>query len=237
MGGQEGAGQTGAWRIPPPARLCRVCSVRGAFGRWPGCRQLSAEEACCLHFPRRLLRLACPTTMLSLPSLRAGILTGRRVLGAASVRAAHGRGEHVTTQTDVSQPIYYDSPIHPLPDVPYCQELDASQKALKEKEKGSWKQLSNEEKVALYRLKFHQNYAEMNKPSNEWKTVLGGIFFFLAFTGLIVWWQQVYVCPPKPHTFSKEWKAKQLKRMLDMRAGPVQGISAKWDYDKNEWKK
>ncbi|XP_075756984.1 cytochrome c oxidase subunit 4 isoform 2, mitochondrial isoform X2 [Pelodiscus sinensis] len=175
--------------------------------------------------------------MLSLPALRGGILARRGVLGVASVRAAHDHSGHVATQEDMSVPHYYDKRSSPLPDVPYQQELGAEQKALKEKEKGSWKQLSNEEKVALYHLKFKQTFAEMNRPSNEWKTVFGGIFLFFGFTGLVVWWQRVYVFPPKPHTLTEEWKAYQVKRMLDMRMNPIQGFSAKWDYDKNEWKK
>ncbi|XP_038225067.1 cytochrome c oxidase subunit 4 isoform 1, mitochondrial isoform X2 [Dermochelys coriacea] len=175
--------------------------------------------------------------MLSLPALRVGTLVRRGVLGTSSIRAAHGHSGHVVTQEDMSVPRYYDKRSSPLPDVPYHKELGAEQKALKEKEKGSWKQLSNEEKVALYHLKFNQTFAEMNRPSNEWKTVLGGMFVFFGFTGLIVWWQRVYVFPPKPHTLTEEWKAQQVKRMLDMRMNPIQGFSAKWDYDKNEWKK
>ncbi|XP_030388982.1 cytochrome c oxidase subunit 4 isoform 1, mitochondrial [Gopherus flavomarginatus] len=175
--------------------------------------------------------------MLSLPALRVGTLARRGVLGAASIRAAHGHSGHVATQEDMSVPQYCDKRSYPLPDVPYHKDLGAEQKALKEKEKGSWKQLSNEEKVALYRLKFNQTFAEMNRPSSEWKTVLGGVFIFFGFTGLIVWWQRVYVFPPKPHTLTDEWKAQQVKRMLDMRVNPIQGFAAKWDYDKNEWKK
>nr|XP_056700075.1 cytochrome c oxidase subunit 4 isoform 1, mitochondrial [Euleptes europaea] len=175
--------------------------------------------------------------MLSLPTLRAGILARRGILGVASVRAAHGHGGDVIAAEDFSVPRYYDKRTYPLPDVPYRKELDASQKSLKEKEKGSWKELSDEEKVALYRLKFHQSFAEINKPSNEWKTVVGAAFMFFGITGLIVWWQRIFVFPPKPHTLEEEWKAKQLKRMLDMHVNPVQGLSSKWDYDKNEWKK
>ncbi|XP_063003534.1 cytochrome c oxidase subunit 4 isoform 1, mitochondrial [Elgaria multicarinata webbii] len=174
--------------------------------------------------------------MLSLPSLRTGIWTRKGILGMASVRAAHGHSGHVTTQEDHSMPMYCEANTYPLPDVPYHTELDSSQKALKEKEKGSWQQLSKEEKVALYRLKFCNTYAEINKPSSEWKTVLGGIFFCFGFTGIIIWAQREFVSPPKPHTMSDEWKAQQLQRMLDMRVSPVQGFSAKWDYDKNEWK-
>uniref|UniRef100_A0A8C8S962 Cytochrome c oxidase subunit 4 n=2 Tax=Pelusios castaneus TaxID=367368 RepID=A0A8C8S962_9SAUR len=175
--------------------------------------------------------------MLSLMAVSVGALARRGVLGAASIRAAHDHSGHAVTQEDLLMPQYHDSRVYPLPTLPYRKELDAEQKALKEKEKGSWKQLSEAEKVALYRLQFKQTFAEMKRPSNEWKTVLGGAFAFIGFTGLIVWWQHAYVLPEKPHTLTDEWKAMQLKRMLDMRANPIQGLSSKWDYEKNEWKK
>ncbi|XP_028355796.1 cytochrome c oxidase subunit 4 isoform 2, mitochondrial isoform X3 [Physeter macrocephalus] len=132
---------------------------------------------------------------------------------------------------------YHAQRSYPMPDEPFRTELNAEQQALKEKEKGSWTQLSHAEKVALYRLQFHETFTEMNRRSNEWKTVMGCVFFFFGFTGLLIWWQRVYVFPKKPITLMDEWKAQQLQRILDMKGNPVQGLASRWDYERKEWKK
>ncbi|XP_004630842.2 cytochrome c oxidase subunit 4 isoform 2, mitochondrial isoform X3 [Octodon degus] len=126
---------------------------------------------------------------------------------------------------------------YPMPDDPFCTDLSAEQRILKEKEKSSWTQLSHAEKVALYRIQFGETFAEMNRRSNEWKTVTGCVFFFMGITALLVWWLRVHVFPEKPITLTDEWKARQLQRVLDMKANPVQGLAARWDYARREWRK
>ncbi|XP_074825300.1 cytochrome c oxidase subunit 4 isoform 1, mitochondrial isoform X2 [Natator depressus] len=164
---------------------------------------------------------------------RAFSLIGKRAISTSICLRGHG----VAKVEDFSLPSYTDRRDIPLPQLEYVRNLSAEQKALKEKEKASWSALSTDEKVGLYRIKFCETFAEMNRGSNEWKTVSGGVLFFLGFTALIVIWQRLYVYGPVPHTFSEEWVAMQTKRMLDMRVNPIEGFSAKWDYDKNEWKK
>ncbi|XP_060794107.1 cytochrome c oxidase subunit 4 isoform 2, mitochondrial [Neoarius graeffei] len=174
--------------------------------------------------------------MLRLTAGRLGTLLSRRTVAALSTTSARMASHEVSQQADMSLPMYWDRRDIPLPDRPYNDTLTAAEESLKQKEKGPWNNLSKEEKIALYRIMFKETYAEMKKPSNEWKTVLGGIFFFVGLTGLVVLWQRIYVYPHPPHTFDEEWEAKQVKRMLDMRVNPVQGFSAKWDYEKGQWK-
>ncbi|XP_051025264.1 cytochrome c oxidase subunit 4 isoform 1, mitochondrial [Acomys russatus] len=165
---------------------------------------------------------------------RALSLIGRRAISTSVCVRAHGS---VVKSEDYALPTYVDRRDYPLPDVAHVKLLSASQKALKEKEKADWSSLSRDEKVQLYRIQFNESFAEMNRGTNEWKTVVGIAMFFIGFTALILIWEKSYVYGPIPHTFDRDWVAMQTKRMLDMKANPIQGFSAKWDYEKNEWKK
>ncbi|XP_040185901.1 cytochrome c oxidase subunit 4 isoform 1, mitochondrial isoform X2 [Rana temporaria] len=184
------------------------------------------------HYAQLIHRAA----MLSVLAQRSPLLAKLRLLGAASARAAHSH-ESSDAAPYYTRPVYHDHRALPLPDIPFHESLSTQEVSLKEKEKGPWKQLSQEEKISLYRIQFNKTYAEINKPSNEWKSVIGGVFFFFGITALIVWWQRVHVFPELPHTLEDDWKAMQAQRMLDMRVGPIQGFSSNWDYEKKEWKK
>ncbi|XP_073461840.1 cytochrome c oxidase subunit 4 isoform 1, mitochondrial [Aquarana catesbeiana] len=169
-------------------------------------------------------------TMLSSQVLR---FVGKRALSTSVCLQGHGS---VASQ-HTPLPAYQDHRALPLPEVNYVADLTPEQNLLKEKERELGSLLSASEKVELYRIKFNDTYADMNKGSSEWKSVLGGTLFFVGFTALVYMWQRKYVFGEIPHTLSDEWIAMQTKRMLDMRVNPVEGFSAKWDYDKNEWKK
>ncbi|VVC89669.1 unnamed protein product [Leptidea sinapis] len=45
-----------------------------------------------------------------------------------------------------------------------------------------------------------------------------------------------FVNDPLPPSFSKESQMAQLRRMLELRVNPIDGLSSKWDYDNDRWK-
>lgn len=163
---------------------------------------------------------------------------GRRFISSSVCLRAHG---HDLAKTMMYIPRNEDTPLFPvLPFTPPSDielPLTPEQQALKEKEKGPWSALTAEEKIALYNMKFPHTLAELYAYVPEWKTAWGIALLLLSFSGLFMIWAKMYVLPPYPHTMSDEWKAMQTKKMLDMKVNPIQGMSSKWDYEKNEWKK
>jgi len=108
--------------------------------------------------------------------------------------------------------------------------------ALREKEKGDWKNLTMAEKKALYRASFCQTFAEMKAPTGEWKSVLAATIAGLAITGWLYLWMKLYVYPEMPHTITKEWQEDQVKMMIAQRQGAIEGLASNFDYEKGEWK-
>ncbi|XP_021110580.1 methyl-CpG-binding domain protein 6 isoform X2 [Heterocephalus glaber] len=93
--------------------------------------------------PGPQLQAAQTTLMLSRAAWSLVLRRGPGIRGTHSPGgAADGQGK-MPSYTN-----YYAQRTYPMPDEPFCTELSAQQRALKEKEKGSWTQLSHAEKVA-----------------------------------------------------------------------------------------
>ncbi|XP_015332258.2 cytochrome c oxidase subunit 4 isoform 2, mitochondrial-like [Marmota marmota marmota] len=69
--------------------------------------------------------------------------------GGLGTRGTHSPGGPARAQGKMTPYTnYFAQRSYPMPDEPFCTQLNAEQRALKEKEKGSWTQLSHAEKVA-----------------------------------------------------------------------------------------
>ena len=130
---------------------------------------------------------------------------------------------------------YIDRIDYPMPAIRF-RENTAESKALREKEKGDWKKLTLDEKKALYRHSFCLTFAEQRAPTGDWKYVIGGV---LCFAGLVFWayyFMKKCVYPPLPCTVNPEHQAKMLEHMIHLRVDPIDGLTSKYDYEKNQWK-
>ncbi|XP_048484277.1 cytochrome c oxidase subunit 4 isoform 1, mitochondrial [Plutella xylostella] len=133
------------------------------------------------------------------------------------------------------QPNYVDRPDYPMPAVRFQPETPDI-KMLREKEKGDWRKLTMEEKKALYRASFCQTFAEFQAPTGEWKGVTGWALTLASLSVWIYFAMKIFVYSPLPETFDDEHQKAQLKRMLDLKVNPVDGLASKWDYENNRWK-
>ncbi|KAL1115115.1 hypothetical protein AAG570_007146 [Ranatra chinensis] len=135
------------------------------------------------------------------------------------------------------QPFYMDRADFPMPAIRFREDTPDI-KELREKEKSDWKKLSVGEKKALYRASFCQTFAEMEAPTGEWKSILGGSLIALSLALWMYMGFKLFVYPhEKLASFSEESQRAQLRRLIDLEANPIEGLASKWDYEKNDWKK
>ncbi|CAH1112110.1 unnamed protein product [Psylliodes chrysocephalus] len=134
------------------------------------------------------------------------------------------------------QPSYIDRSEFPFPAIRW-REPSKEIEELRKKEKGDWRKMNICEKKTLYRASFCQTYAEFLSPTGEWKSVIGAACFFLSFAIWFFYWQKAVVFPPLPKTFKQRYRRAQFRRMLDIRANPIRGLAANWDYENDNWKR
>ena len=64
--------------------------------------------------------------------------------------------------------------------------------ALREKEKGDWKNLTKEEVQELYRATFCRTFAEIQAPTGEWKLALGGTLIACSLAIWVYIWMKLF---------------------------------------------
>ncbi|CAH2057496.1 unnamed protein product, partial [Iphiclides podalirius] len=161
------------------------------------------------------------------------------ILRGFSYRSIHGRcriGNRDVVGHGINGSAAYKDDAHfPFPGIRF-KENTRDIAALREKEKGDWRQLCCEEKKALYRASFCQTFAEFQAPTGTWKFIVGWTLIVTSFMFWMAMFYHHYVNDPLPPSFSKASQKAQLRRMLELRVNPIDGISSKWDYDNDKWK-
>lgn len=136
------------------------------------------------------------------------------------------------------EPSYIDRPDYPMPAIRW-KESTPEVMVLREKEKGDWRKLTKDEKKQLYRASFRQTFAEFLASTGEWKSIVGwSLMVFSSALWLFMFMRYaIYGHTTLPPTFDEEHQQAQLRRIIDLQMNPITGISSKWDYDKDDWKK
>lgn len=131
---------------------------------------------------------------------------------------------------------YYDRIDKPCPPIRF-KEPTPEYEALREKEKGSWKNLSIDEKKTLYRYSFCQTFKEMEAPNAHGRRIAGVVLMALSVPLVLYAAAKSYLFPPLPDSMSDQSKKQLVRWYIDSRADPMDGgISSKWDYEKKQWK-
>jgi len=189
------------------------------------------------------------TTKLTLARVAAAVAANmtRRTMHMTAVAASGGHHEALNDGPAIAagrehvayflngEPMYSDRLDMPFPAIRF-RKMNAEYKALREKEKGDWKNLSLEEKKKLYRFTFRATLAEFDHPTGHWKVITGIVLLACTLTMGIMTLVKRWAMKGDLWYLSEEAKNKQLEMMIRLYSDPVTGVASKWDYDKNVWK-
>jgi len=132
---------------------------------------------------------------------------------------------------------YIDREDKPYPAIRWKEPHAPGVPELRQKELGDWKLMTLEEKKELYRASFCQTLVEyMSNDKGRWKKVLGIVFIGLGVSLWFWFWNQLYCKGNLPNSLDREGMLLRLKYEIASRFNPIQGISSKWDYEKDQWK-
>jgi len=133
--------------------------------------------------------------------------------------------------------IYIDRVDYPYPAIRWKEPQASGVPELRQKEMGDWKAMTLEEKKELYRASFCQTLEEyMANDKGRWKKVAGIV---LAGLGVSLWFwfaNQLFFKGNPPNSLDREGMMARIKYEIASRFNPIQGISSKWDYEKDQWK-
>ncbi|XP_045192362.2 cytochrome c oxidase subunit 4 isoform 1, mitochondrial-like isoform X2 [Mercenaria mercenaria] len=130
---------------------------------------------------------------------------------------------------------YHDTADHPMPSVRWAANTPEVL-ALREKELNDWNTLTLEEKKQLYRNTYRQTFAEFKAPTGDWKRIASIVFYTLA-ASVVLFLYNVTSYGTKPVTYDQDYQQGMIATMLMSNVAPYSGISSKYDFEKNEWKK
>merc|ERR1719410_1503384 len=130
----------------------------------------------------------------------------RQISSSSAIRAA---------AVDISNPAQADRSTETLSD------------ALAAKEKGPWKELNKEDKIALYRASFPATIAEGERGEQDLGRVVFGVTVGVSVALSFFVFLKKYVGPNPPRTLTQEWRDAQAERMKLQNMNPITGISSK----------
>merc|ERR1712150_229064 len=129
-------------------------------------------------------------------------------------------------------PPHYPPPQDVAATMPYWMypHLDESQVALAEKAKGDWNDLTEEDRLRLYRAFFPVTFAEMKHPPSYGFMVMGKVLLMISLGFPILWALKQFVMNPAPYQLHPDYMKMLEDRMDALHNYPLGGPQGKY-YD------